>query len=414
MGLVPRRRDAPSPSAEMRSSLWPSISVSEYGAGFGVMHVTPESSLQKVAVGSSVDLICSLASELPVDVFTGSGLRRREVPRRTRPWISDPDGSGYGLEDWIYRALRSYLLRGNVAAEVTAVESRGRSPMPTGLDILSFDHLYPSLNEDGEVVWHSSDGRSFRRGTGLGDVVHTRINPRPGLLVGQSPITAHAATIGLSIAAQDFGTRWFADGGHPSALLTNSEVTLNEDQAASVKQKFLAALRGSREPVVFGRGWKYEALQINPDESQFLETQEYTSAECARIFGPGMPEILGYETGGTMTYANIESRMVHLLVLTMNRWFKRVERLLNVMLPTGEYALLNRDAILQTTTIERYRAHQLALADRWKTVNEVREIEDLPPVPWGDEPPQAPAPAAPDEDEDEEDDDEGESDEAPA
>jgi phage portal protein BeeE len=87
-----------------------------------------------------------------------------------------------------------------------------------------------------------------------------------------------------------------------------------------------------------------------------------------------------------MTYANVEQRSVHLLVYTLDPWLVRIERMFTSMLPRPQYVAFNRDALLRTTTFERYRTHALALANAWKTVNEVRNLEDLPPVAWGEEP----------------------------
>jgi len=78
-------------------------------------------------------------------------------------------------------------------------------------------------------------------------------------------------------------------------------------------------------PVVLGQGWKFQAIQVNPEESQFLETQKYTAAECARIYGPGVAEILGYETGGSMTYANVHESWRRLGVRLLEETSKPAE-----------------------------------------------------------------------------------------
>jgi HK97 family phage portal protein len=154
-----------------------------------------------------------------------------------------------------------------------------------------------------------------------------------------------------------------------------------------VKQRFLAAVRGTREPVVMGKGWKYQAIQISPEESQFLDTQKYTAAECARIYGPGVPEVLGYETGGSMTYANVEQRSLDLLKFTIDRWLVRIETILSAdTLSRPRYMKFNRGALLATDLLTRYRAHEIALRNKFEVVNEVRELEDRPPVAWGDMP----------------------------
>jgi len=334
-----------------------------------------EASLQKVAVWASVDLIASLVSELPVDVY------RRRAGEQTKvdppSWLLDPAGDGQGLEDWLSQLLVSWLLRGNAFG---IVHERSATGFPTVIEL-----LHPDLVS----VWvENGRARYSFNGKTIPDeqVFHRRVYPVPGYVLGLSPIAHHALTIGLGISAERFGRQWFEDGGHPSGMLVNAEADLTPEQAAIAKQRFLAAVYGSREPVVLGRGWDYRQIQIAPDESQFLQTAGYTAAECCRIFGAGIAEVLGYESGGSMTYSNVESRATHLLVYTLNRWLRRAERVLTEMLPRGQFVRFNRNALLQSTTLTRYQAHQIAITNGWMTINEVRELEDMPPVSWGDAP----------------------------
>lgn len=353
------------------------MTVINSGGSFADVDVsTMESSLQSVAVRTSVDLICSLVSELPVDVFTGSGGNRRHLP--TPGHLDDPSGDGNGLQDWLYMAIESWLLRGNLFGDVL---DRGPGGFPRQVNLWHPDHITGRL-EDGQVKWFA-DGREVPTSR----MWHRRVNPVPGAVLGLSPIQAHAADLGLNITLTRFGLQWFRDGGQPGAVLRNTEKELTEGVARQVKDRFLAAVRGNREPAVFGRGWVYEPINVSPEESQFLETRGFTAAECARIFGPGIAEILGYaQAGSTLTYANLQDRSVHLLVYSLGRWLRRADRLLSLMLPRPQYVRLNRDALLETTTLQRHQAHSTALADGWRTINEVRQIEDLQPVPWGDQP----------------------------
>ncbi|GAA2364764.1 phage portal protein [Streptomyces carpaticus] len=384
-------KTAPPPAREARAAgPWPALTLSEYAAQSATAGA--EAALQSVAVSAAVDLLASLASELPVDVFRGAGADRTEVPMRRHPWLADPAGTGHGLQDWIYQLMMSWLLRGNAYGLVhergpTAITQLEWMP-PDAVAVQDADASRP-----GPVQW-SLAGTAVQIGDNVGDLVHRRINPSTGRLLGVSPIRHHMhRVIRQSLVAAEFGQRWFTDGGHPSALLTNEEAPIDEDTARVVKRRFLAALRGSREPVVFGKGWKYQPLQVNAEESQFLETQGYTAAECARIFGPGIAEVLGYSTGGSLTYTNVQAQGTHLLTYSVNRWLLRVERALGLLLPAGQYAVINRDAMLQSTTLERHQAHASALDKRWRTVNEIRELENLRPVPWGDGP--NPVPGAP-------------------
>ncbi|MBD3931933.1 phage portal protein [Streptomyces chumphonensis] len=335
-----------------------------------------ESSLQAVAVWSACDLIASLVSELPVGVFRGMGEDAKKLG--TPWWLEDPDGSGYGLEDWRYQVVMSWLLRGNLFGEEL---QRAAAGFRQQMRLFHPDEISGWM-EQGEVRW-AVGGQQV---TDLRSFVHRRVNPLPGVVLGLSPVRLHATTIGLHLTGARFGLQWFQDGAHPNAILRNTEVSLDDDKVRTAKDRFLAALRGSREPVVFGKGWEYETIQVAPEESQFLQTQGYSAAECARIFGPGIAEILGYETGGSMTYANIQDRELTLLKFAIGKWIRRVERLLSEFLPRPQYVKLNRDALLETNTLQRYQAHASALSNHWETINEVRRLEERPPVPWGDAP----------------------------
>ncbi|MEU6490385.1 phage portal protein [Streptomyces sp. NPDC046984] len=335
-----------------------------------------ESSLQKVAVWSAVDLIASLGSILPVDVYEGTGDSQREIPKPKI--LEDPSGEGYGLPDWTYQYLMSLLLRGNTNGHVA---DRDRLGNPTQIVLYHPDDVQGWRNpKTGLKTWRAG-------GTEVPDAEmwHQRAFVIPGRLMGLSPIAHHATTIGQGIAAARFGMQWFQDGAHPSGILTN-EQDLKPGQAATAKERFMAALRGRREPLVLGGSWKFQAIQVAPEESQFLETQKYTAAECARIYGPGMPEILGYETGGSMTYTNVEQQGLNLLTYTLDRWLTRTEYMFTRLLPPGQFVKINRAALTRTDLLTRYKAHALSLQNRWAVPNEVRKIEDQPPTDWGDKP----------------------------
>ncbi|MFI2437413.1 phage portal protein [Streptomyces sp. NPDC018693] len=381
------------PKAEERTR-WPEASLEQVIASLKTQSYaevdlsSAESALQSVAVYAAVDLIASVVSELPLDVYRETG--DTPVKLRTPGYMQDPDGSGQGLEDWTYRAVYSWLMRGNVYGDILQRSNAGGFLQQ--IDLFHPDAVGGSLNDDGTVHW-LHNGRPVPER----EMFHRRVNPVPGYVQGLSPIQMQASTIGLSLTASRFGLQWFQDGAHPTALLTNSEATIDEGQARGVKDRFLATLRGRREPLVMGKGWDYKPIQLTAEESQFLATQGYSQAECARIFGAGIAEILGYETGGSMTYANIQDRELTLLKYAIGRWIRRMERIWFQFLPRPQYARYNRDALLETNTMQRYQAHGLALDKQWKTVNEVREKEELAPVPWGDRPNAIPGAANDDE-----------------
>lgn len=338
---------------------------------------TPTASLQAVACWSAIDLIASLVSELPVDVYRGKGKDKEQIDTPSN--LLDPGGDGYNTEDWLWQAMVSWLLSGNLVGDI--IERDPRSGFPTRVTIADPGQV-KAVRVEGRVEW-TLGGRLVPDSS---NVFHRRVYPYPGAVLGLSPIQYHATTLGLSIAVERFGAAFFKDNATPSGMLLNDDEEIGGPRAKSVKDKFMNAIRGTREPVVLGKGWRYQSLSIAPEESQFLETNQFTAAQCARIYGPGVPEVLGYDSGGSLTYATVEGRSLHLLVYSLAKWINRADRLLTSLTARGQYVKLNRNALLSTTTIERFRAYTMALQGQWTTPNEVREREDEKPVPWGDVP----------------------------
>jgi HK97 family phage portal protein len=367
------------PRAEQRSTLTGVTPVTLQGFNFAALtlpEVTETAATQSVAIRTSIDLICSLSSELPIHVYRGDGHDRVQLnlPRH----LADPGDTGQGLEDWVYSLLQSWLYRGNAYGRITDRLANGN---PARVELFHPDDVTVQI-ESGRPVW-------FINGSPAPDqsaILHRRANAVPGRVLGLSPIQEHATQIGATLAAARFGNQWFRDGAHPSAMLVNTEATIDAQQASIVKDRWMGLFRGSREPAVLGRGWEYKPISVTAEESQFLETMRYSETQCARIFGPGVAEILGYETGHSLTYTTVVDRRSDLLAFTLNKWLRRVERLLTDMLPAPQYIRFDRDALLESATLARYEAHAKALQNRWKTVNEVRDDEDMAPVPWGDEP----------------------------
>lgn len=372
MGLFSGSSRDAAPAAERGMAMpWPTPGVGRFDqasiAGTGAM--------ASVAVRSATDLVCSLVSELPLKVYRGAGADRVELP--TPGNIEDPAQDSNGREDWTYQLLQSWLHRGNAYGEPIT----DRLGFLRGLALVNPDEVRPALDTgSGQVEW-------FVNGRPAPWLLHRRVNPMAGVLLGFSPVEAHAVTVLSSIAATRFGYQWFTEGTHPQSMLVNTEADINAEQAEMVLARWRAMKAGTREPAVMGRGWEFRGLDITPEQSQLMQVIGLNEAQACRIFGPAVAETLGYESGGSMTYSNVTDRRSDLLVFTLNRWIRRVERLLTSMLPRPQYARFDRDALLESTTLARYEAHSKAIAAGFRTINEVRDDEDLPPVEWGDQPP---------------------------
>jgi HK97 family phage portal protein len=343
--------------------------------------LTIEDAQRTVAFDAALDLIASLVSELPVGYWSGPPSDTARTMVRPPKWMGNPSGyvddggSVHGIEDWIYQIVVSLVGRGNVFGRV--LDTRGT--VITQLDILHPDRV---KCRDVDGPWHvdGSEDRSIR---------HWRSNPLPGTRLGTSLVTKHMINLKIPQTAAAFGAQWFTDGGHPSALLTNEYLdanSLDSKAAKQIKDKFLATARGRREPAIFGRGWKYQSLSVTPEESQFLATLGYSQAEVARMFGPGVPAMLGYEAATGLSYSNPQSRTSDLLTFTVGKWIRRVERIMRAMCPAGIYPELHTDSVINADPATLYKNLAVAVAARLMTPNEARRIMRLPATEWGDEP----------------------------
>lgn len=207
---------------------------------------------------------------------------------------------------------------------------------------------------------------------------------RPGSIMGIAPLERHRETYGLALAARRYGSEWFRDGAHPSAVLM-SDQAIEQPVADEVKRRWLA-VTNKREPRVLGAGLKYQATQGNPADSQMIEVEQQTINKVARIMGVPAEFIGGGGGGGgSITYANREQRAMDLLTYYADPHLVRLEEMLGECLPKPRYVKANRGAFLRADLLTRYKAHDMAIRGGFGSVNERRALEDLPPIDAGDE-----------------------------
>lgn len=337
--------------------------------------VTDESALRHSAVWSCVDLLSDLVSTTPLDEYRKgpSGERIALAPSRL---LVDPAGDDTGVEVWLKQLMVSELLRGNNYGFVLQVGGDG---WPTQIESLHPDRVTWKRERNMGPVVSLLDGEPVERWP-RGPLWHLPAYVFPGSPIGLSPIRYAAETIGVGLAAQRFGAQWFGDGAHPTSVY-ESDQPVDETQATVIKERIKAAVNSeSREPLVLGAGGKLNSVQVSPEESQFLETIKANADQVASFFFRRPPG-----EGGQVTYANVEARSLDLLTYTLNGWLVRVERALTRLIPRPRYVKFNADALVRVDLNTRVKTHGDAIRSGWRSVNDVRGIEDLPPIPDGDE-----------------------------
>ena len=199
-----------------------------------------------------------------------------------------------------------------------------------------------------------------------------------------SVVEYHAESIGLGIAAQGFGSQFLGSGAVPSAVFKNEKKTVSPEEASILKRRFMATLQKKREPLVIGEDWTYQAIQVNPNESQFLDTMGYTDAQIARLFAPGLAEILGYGNQGSgLTYSNRVDRSLDLLTYGVLPWVNRFEDALTAIIAQPQTVRFNTSGLLR---VDPETQRVIFKTDReigLHNIDEMRELLDEPPLPNG-------------------------------
>lgn len=328
--------------------------------------VDTDAAMRHTAVWACVRLLADTVSTLPVDVY-----RRGEAePLATPPLLVEP-AAGTPRTDWLYAAMASLLLRGNAYGLVTA--RSGATLLPSQVELVHPDLVSVFVDPETQAVTYRIGGQAY----GRTDVLHVRAYAMPGVLLGLSPVEYARQAIGLGLAAEKFGAQYFGDGAMPQGVL-EAEGNISSEMAHALSARWESAHGGARKVAVLS-GAKFVPITVKPEESQFIETQRLNVASIARVFGVP-PEMIGAEAGNSLTYANVEGRALDLLKYAVNPWLVRLENALGTLLPRNQYVKFNADGLLRTDTKTRYEAHKIGLDAGFLTVNEVRALEDLPPL----------------------------------
>lgn len=364
MNWWPFRRKAQEQRALSYQDVWGSG-----GPANGLRGTTQERALRLAPVYAATRLLSDAVASLPLKTYRTAGDARMALP--TPALFKSPAASGTRY-DWLHRCMSSLALRGNAYGLVVASDGEGT---PTQIEWLHPDDVTIEDNLAITPVW-------FYKGRRLnpGEMFHIAAYTLPGQILGLSPVAYFASTTETGLLAQQYGRDWFANGSTPAAVLETDRNVSRED-AAILKARFKEAATG-RDVAVLGLDVKYRPISVPAEESQFLETIKASANQVAAIYGVP-PEKVGGETGGSLTYASVEQNSIDLLTWTLRPWLARLEIAFSQLLPDDEEVRFNPDAMLRTDLLSRMQAYGMALDQGWRNRDEVRALEDEPPLPNG-------------------------------
>jgi HK97 family phage portal protein len=333
--------------------------------------VTIESALRLSTVWGCVRLLADSVSTLPLAVYRGDD----RDPIGTPPLLQRPSADFPELADWLWAIMASLLLRGNAWGVITG--RSGSTLLPAQVDLVHPDRVAITTEQGRRVI--RIGGQEYDRE----DLFHVKAFPWPGQLEGLSPIAYAREAIGLGLGAERYGARFFAGADLPIGFLETDQ-DVNQLTADKLRARWRQLARGSwdgkRDIAILGNGARFRPLAIAPEEAQFIATQKFSVSTICRFYGIP-PEMMAGETAGHEAYTSPEMRGTDFLTFTLRPWLTRVERAVSGLLPSTQAAKFNAGGMVRATLRDRYEAHKVAIEAGFLTVNEVRELEDRPPLP---------------------------------
>ena len=214
------------------------------------------------------------------------------------------------------------------------------------------------------------------------DVLHI-----PGLgfdgLVGYSPIAMAKNAIGLAIAAEEYGSKFYANGAAPSGVLEHPGTLKDPGRVRESWQATFGGSANANKVAVLEEGMKYTPISISPNEAQFLETRKFQINEIARIFRVP-PHMVGDLEKSS--FSNIEQQSLEFVKYTLDPWVIRWEQALYRTLLSEEekktvFFKFNVEGLLRGDYASRMSGYATARQNGWMSANDIRELEDLDRIP---------------------------------
>jgi HK97 family phage portal protein len=208
----------------------------------------------------------------------------------------------------------------------------------------------------------------------------------PEAPTGLSVISYARQAIGLGLAAEEFGARFFGEGAHMTGVV-EIEADLDVARARQIKENFTAShsgLKNSHTVGVLSGGAKWKPISVSPEDAQFLGTRAAQNLDIAMLFGVP-PHMLGQVDKTTSWGTGIEQMGLGFLAYSLSAWLGRFEDAWSAMLSRPQTARFNADALLRTDTAGRYAVYSAARSAGILTTNEIRALENYGPIDGGDD-----------------------------
>ena len=352
--------------------------------------VTERSAMQMTAVYSCVRILAEAIAGLPVHLYRHTDAGGKEKAFDHPLYLLLHDEPKPEMSSCVFREtlMTHLLLWGNAYAQIIR-NGKGEVValyplMPNKMTVDRDDkgQLYYSYQRSQEEAKTMDNGRVILRPS---DVLHI-----PGLgfdgLVGYSPIAMAKNAIGLAIATEEFGAKFFANGAAPSGVLEHPGTIKDPQRVREAWQSQFGGSSNSGKVAVLEEGMKYTPISIAPEQAQFLETRKFQINEIARIFRVPPHMLADLEKS---SFSNIEQQSLEFVKYTLDPWVIRWEQSIQRTLLTAEekkeyFVKFNVEGLLRGDYQSRMNGYAIARQNGWMSANDIRELENLDRIPAED------------------------------
>lgn len=328
--------------------------------------VTINDALSLAAVYRAVSIISTAMKQLGIHAYRDD---TKVTP--TPLWIRQPDAK-QTRETWMESTINSLALSGN-AYWLVSRNPRGET---VNLEVLNPFNMMIQTDDYGKVTSYFYNGKTTYD---IDQIQHLALMRVPGNVYGLGPIQAAQKELLAAVDTRDYASAWFTDSGIPNGILKSDQM-LSPDQASAAKDAWNATAGAKYGVAVLGNGISYQPMYLNPRDAQFIENQQFSVTQIARLYGIPANMMMAAVDGNSMTYTNMEQEQMAFVRYTLAQYIVEIESALSHLSTRGTEVKVNVDSLLRSDTLTRYQAHQIALSAGWLTVDEVRAIEDLPPT----------------------------------
>jgi len=349
------------------------------GGSIGGTAVTEASALQVAAVYGSIGVLCDSMATLPVELFNSlDPARRKRLPPSQlirQPYIE------ISRQDWIVQYTASMGLRGNFYGQVL---ERDKDHYPTQIK-----PIHPDQARVRRITSGKQAGRLEYRFNGqpipIDDVFHVRYLSMPGMLEGLNPIKYLRLSLGLARAQEIYGSSYFENSANPSGQITVPD-DLDPEETLQLARAWMAAHQGlgrANLPAVLTGGAEFKPISITPEDSQFLESRQFSQSQISGMIFRVPPHMIGIVDRSTSWGRGIEQQERGYVTNTLSGYYTRYEEAMTAIHPRERYVRCNLSERLRGDTLERYQAWSLGIASGFLCQDDARAAEHMAPLPDG-------------------------------